>query len=29
MKRFIENARANAAEPYIGDDNIPYDWDFE
>jgi phosphoribosylanthranilate isomerase len=29
VKRFIENARANAAEQYRGDDNIPYDWDFE
>jgi phosphoribosylanthranilate isomerase len=29
VKRFIENARAHAAEPYIGDDNLPYDWDFE
>ena len=29
VKRFIENARANAAVPYIGDDNLPYDWDFE
>lgn len=29
VKRFIENARANAAEPYIGDENLPYDWDFE
>lgn len=29
VKRFIENARANAATPYIGDDDIPYDWDFE
>ncbi len=29
VKRFIENARAHAAEPYIGDDDLPYDWDFE
>ena len=29
VKRFIENARAHAADPYIGDDNLPYDWDFE
>ena len=29
VKRFIENARAHAPEPYLGDDNIPYDWDFE
>jgi phosphoribosylanthranilate isomerase len=29
VKRFIENARADAAEQYRGDDNIPYDWDFE
>ena len=29
VKRFIENARAHAVEPYIGDDNLPYDWDFE
>jgi phosphoribosylanthranilate isomerase len=29
VKRFIENARANASTPYLGDDNIPYDWDFE
>ena len=29
VKRFIENARAHASTPYLGDDNIPYDWDFE
>ena len=29
VKRFIENARAHASMPYLGDDNIPYDWDFE
>ncbi|MGB0111789.1 MAG: phosphoribosylanthranilate isomerase [Ilumatobacteraceae bacterium] len=29
VKRFIENARAEAATPYVGDDDIPYDWDFE
>ena len=29
VKRFIENARKDAAEQYRGDDNIPYDWDFE
>jgi phosphoribosylanthranilate isomerase len=29
VKRFIENARAHAPQPYIGDDNLPYDWDFE
>jgi len=29
VKRFIENARAEATEPYLGDDDLPYDWDFE
>jgi phosphoribosylanthranilate isomerase len=30
VKRFIENARRHAAEQYRGgDDNLPYDWDFE
>ena len=29
VKRFIENARAHASEPYIGNDDLPYDWDFE
>jgi len=29
VKRFIENARAAAPEQYRGDDNLPYDWDFE
>jgi phosphoribosylanthranilate isomerase len=29
VKRFIENARAHAVEPYIGDDDLPYDWDVE
>jgi phosphoribosylanthranilate isomerase len=29
VKRFIENARANASEPYLGDDEMPYDWDVE
>ena len=29
VKRFIENARASAAEPYLGDDDMPYDWDVE
>jgi len=29
VKRFIENARAHAAVPYIGDDDLPYDWDSE
>ncbi len=26
VKRFIENARANAPEPYRGVDDLPYDW---
>ncbi len=29
VKRFVENARAHAATPYIGDDDLPYDWDVE
>ncbi len=29
VKRFIENARAAAPAPYLGDDNLPYDWDVE
>ncbi|MET0663463.1 MAG: phosphoribosylanthranilate isomerase [Ilumatobacteraceae bacterium] len=30
VKRFIENARAAAAVPYLGDDDaMPYDWDVE
>jgi len=30
VKRFIENARAAAAVPYLGDDEaMPYDWDVE
>jgi phosphoribosylanthranilate isomerase len=29
VKRFIENAKEHAVEQYRGDDNIPYDWDFE
>ncbi len=29
VKRFIESAKANAAEPYLGDDDLPYDWDTE
>ncbi len=29
VKHFIENARAAAPEPYRGDDDMPYDWDFE
>ena len=29
VKRFIENARAAASVPYLGDDDLPYDWDFE
>jgi phosphoribosylanthranilate isomerase len=29
VKRFIENARANAAVPYLGSDDLPYDWDVE
>ena len=29
VKRFIENARAAAPMPYLGDDDLPYDWDFE
>jgi phosphoribosylanthranilate isomerase len=29
VKRFIENARAHAVEPYLGDDDLPYDWDAE
>ena len=29
VKRFIENARSHAAVPYIGDDDLPYDWDDE
>lgn len=29
VKRFIENARAHASTPYVGDDDLPYDWDFE
>jgi phosphoribosylanthranilate isomerase len=29
VKRFIENARASAAVPYLGDDDLPYDWDVE
>ncbi|MGI9645092.1 MAG: phosphoribosylanthranilate isomerase [Ilumatobacteraceae bacterium] len=29
VKRFIENARSAAPEQYRGDDNMPYDWNFE
>jgi phosphoribosylanthranilate isomerase len=29
VKRFIENARAHASTPYLGGDEMPYDWDFE
>lgn len=29
VKRFIENARAAAPVPYLGDDEMPYDWDVE
>jgi phosphoribosylanthranilate isomerase len=29
VKRFIENARAAAPQPYLGDDELPYDWDVE
>lgn len=29
VKRFIENARAHAPQPYLGDDEMPYDWDVE
>jgi phosphoribosylanthranilate isomerase len=29
VKRFIENARENAQEAYLGDDEMPYDWDVE
>jgi phosphoribosylanthranilate isomerase len=29
VKRFVENARAAAPVPYLGDDQMPYDWDVE
>lgn len=29
LKRFIERARAAAPVPYLGDDNLPYDWNDE
>ena len=29
VKRFIENARAHAPEPYLGGDELPYDWSDE
>ncbi len=29
VKRFIENARSHAPAPYLGADDLPYDWDFE
>jgi phosphoribosylanthranilate isomerase len=29
VKRFIENAHAHAPAPYLGADDLPYDWDFE
>jgi phosphoribosylanthranilate isomerase len=29
VKRFIEHARAAAPTPYLGDDDLPYDWDAE
>ena len=29
VKRFIERARAAAPVPYIGDDELPYDWNDE
>src|SRR5829696_4202692 len=29
VKRFIERARAAAPVPYIGDDDLPYDWNDE
>jgi phosphoribosylanthranilate isomerase len=29
VKRFIERARAAAPEPYLGGDDLPYDWSDE
>jgi phosphoribosylanthranilate isomerase len=29
VKRFVENARAHAPAPYVGEDDLPYDWDVE
>ncbi|MBA3287449.1 MAG: phosphoribosylanthranilate isomerase [Acidimicrobiia bacterium] len=29
VKRFIERARAAAPDPYLGDDELPYDWSDE
>jgi phosphoribosylanthranilate isomerase len=29
VKHFIENARAHAPEPYLGADDLPYDWEIE
>ena len=29
VKRFVDNARAAAPVPYLGDDDLPYDWDVE
>ncbi len=29
VKRFVENARAAAPAQYLGDDDLPYDWDVE
>ncbi|NQY55045.1 MAG: phosphoribosylanthranilate isomerase [Ilumatobacteraceae bacterium] len=29
VKRFVENARSAASTPYLGDEDLPYDWDAE
>jgi phosphoribosylanthranilate isomerase len=29
VKRFVENARAHAPTPYLGGDDLPYDWEVE
>jgi phosphoribosylanthranilate isomerase len=29
VKRFVENARAHAPTPYLGADDLPYDWEIE
>ena len=29
VKRFIERARAAAPQPYLGPDELPYDWSDE
>lgn len=29
VRRFVEQARTNAPQPYLGDDELPYDWDTE